>query len=101
MVIGQLNPLKGEQLIILADPQRMIQAGAQTLVLGTWILVLGTWILVRTNKGWAVRIPALEANLLAGPRVEARSRRFSYFFCGKAVDHGPARPRRPGVFLSR
>jgi hypothetical protein len=24
-VIDQLNPLKGEKLIILADPQRMIQ----------------------------------------------------------------------------
>jgi hypothetical protein len=29
MVIDQLDPLKGEKLIILADPQRMIRAGAQ------------------------------------------------------------------------
>jgi hypothetical protein len=30
-VIDQLNPLKGEKLIILADPQRMIRAGAQAV----------------------------------------------------------------------
>jgi len=30
-VINQLNPLKGEKLIILADPQRMIRAGAQAV----------------------------------------------------------------------
>lgn len=30
-VIDQLNPLKGEKLIILADPQRMIQSGAQAV----------------------------------------------------------------------
>ena len=28
-VIDKLNPLKGEKLIIMADPQRMIRAGAQ------------------------------------------------------------------------
>jgi hypothetical protein len=27
----ELNPLKGERLIILADPQRMIPAGAQAV----------------------------------------------------------------------
>ena len=30
-VIDKLNPLKGEKLIILADPQRMIRAGAQAV----------------------------------------------------------------------
>ena len=30
-VIDQLNPLKGEKVIILADPQRMIRAGAQAV----------------------------------------------------------------------
>lgn len=30
-VIDQLNPLKGGKLIILADPQRMIRAGAQAV----------------------------------------------------------------------
>ena len=30
-VIDQLNPLKGEPLIILGDPQRMIRAGAQAV----------------------------------------------------------------------
>jgi len=30
-VIGKLNPLKVEKLIILADPQRMIRAGAQAV----------------------------------------------------------------------
>ena len=30
-VIDQLNPLKGEKLVILADPQRMIRAGAQAV----------------------------------------------------------------------
>src|SRR5436190_18773355 len=30
-VIEKLNPLKGEKLIILADPQRMIRAGAQAV----------------------------------------------------------------------
>ena len=30
-VIDQLNPLKGEKLIILADPQRMIRAGARAV----------------------------------------------------------------------
>jgi hypothetical protein len=30
-VIDRLNPLKGEKLIILADPQRMIRAGAQAV----------------------------------------------------------------------
>jgi len=30
-VIDQLDPLKGEKLIILADPQRMIRAGAQAV----------------------------------------------------------------------
>ena len=30
-VIDQLNPLKGEKLIIIADPQRMIRAGAQAV----------------------------------------------------------------------
>jgi hypothetical protein len=30
-VIDQLNPLNGEMLIILADPQRMIRAGAQAV----------------------------------------------------------------------
>ncbi|MCO6458530.1 MAG: PglZ domain-containing protein [Pirellulaceae bacterium] len=30
-VIDQLNPLQGEKLIILADPQRMIRAGAQAV----------------------------------------------------------------------
>src|SRR5437867_1457891 len=30
-VIDQLNPRKGEKLIILADPQRMIRAGAQAV----------------------------------------------------------------------
>jgi hypothetical protein len=30
-VIGKLNPLKGEKLIIIADPQRMIRAGAQAV----------------------------------------------------------------------
>jgi PglZ domain len=30
-VINQMNPLKGEKLIILADPQRMIRAGAQAV----------------------------------------------------------------------
>ncbi len=29
-VIDKLSPLKGEKLIILADPQRMIRAGAQS-----------------------------------------------------------------------
>jgi hypothetical protein len=28
-VIDKLDPVKGEKLIILADPQRMIRAGAQ------------------------------------------------------------------------
>jgi len=30
-VVGRLNPLKTERLIILADPQRMIRAGAQAV----------------------------------------------------------------------
>ncbi|OWK45509.1 PglZ domain-containing protein [Fimbriiglobus ruber] len=30
-VIDKLNPLKGEKLIVLADPQRMIRAGAQAV----------------------------------------------------------------------
>src|ERR1700726_4631118 len=30
-VIDRLNPLKGEKLVILADPQRMIRAGAQAV----------------------------------------------------------------------
>jgi hypothetical protein len=30
-VIDQLNPLKGQKLVILADPQRMIRAGAQAV----------------------------------------------------------------------
>lgn len=30
-VIDKLNPIKGEKLIILADPQRMIRAGAQAV----------------------------------------------------------------------
>ena len=30
-VIDKLNPLKGEKLIILADPQRMIRAGAKAV----------------------------------------------------------------------
>src|SRR5262245_63428268 len=30
-VIDQLNPLEGENLIILADPQRMLRAGAQAV----------------------------------------------------------------------
>jgi hypothetical protein len=30
-VIDKLNPLKGEKLVILADPQRMIRAGAQAV----------------------------------------------------------------------
>src|SRR5437868_4152723 len=30
-VIDKLNPLKGEKLIIVADPQRMIRAGAQAV----------------------------------------------------------------------
>src|SRR5438034_5276712 len=30
-VIDQLNPLKGEKLIIIADPQRMIRSGAQAV----------------------------------------------------------------------
>ena len=30
-VIDRLNPLKGEKLILLADPQRMIRAGAQAV----------------------------------------------------------------------
>jgi hypothetical protein len=30
-VIDKLSPLKGEKLIILADPQRMIRAGAQAV----------------------------------------------------------------------
>ncbi len=30
-VIDRLNPLKREQLIILADPQRMIRAGPQAV----------------------------------------------------------------------
>lgn len=30
-VIDKLNPLKGEKLIIIADPQRMIRAGAQAV----------------------------------------------------------------------
>ena len=30
-VIDQLNPLKGEKLILLADPQRMIRAGARAV----------------------------------------------------------------------
>jgi hypothetical protein len=31
LVIDRLNPLKGERLIILADPQRIIRAGAQAV----------------------------------------------------------------------
>jgi hypothetical protein len=30
-VIDQLNPLKGQPLIILGDPQRMIRAGARAV----------------------------------------------------------------------
>src|SRR5438034_5967653 len=30
-VIDKLNPLKGERLIIIADPQRMIRSGAQAV----------------------------------------------------------------------
>ena len=30
-VIDRLNPLKSEDLIILADPQRMIRAGARAV----------------------------------------------------------------------
>ena len=30
-VIDKLNPLKGENLVIVADPQRMIRSGAQAV----------------------------------------------------------------------
>jgi hypothetical protein len=30
-VIDRLDPLKGEALVILADPQRMIRAGARAV----------------------------------------------------------------------
>jgi hypothetical protein len=42
-VIDKLNPLKGEKLIILADPQRMIRSGAQAV--DGWAKVHGFTVL--------------------------------------------------------
>ena len=41
-VIEQLNPLKGEKLIIIADPQRMIRTGAPVPVLQRLVVACAT-----------------------------------------------------------
>jgi len=47
-VIDRLNPLKGENLLILADPQRMIRAGARAV--DGWAIENGFTVLFCSGK---------------------------------------------------
>ncbi len=59
-IIDKLTPLKGEKLIILADPQRVIRAGAQAV--DGWAKEHnrsgGTSVVrvARPSLGWHVRV---------------------------------------------